>query len=257
MIQFSVGDDVDDGDIVYVDNFKIAYSTAAGSTQTMNYTENSAVGMLRRRSPTPHNGAVIHSASVTVTNHHANDLLSVTGCLPGGIMPRATMRSTGVLTLTGTASLADYQTALSHIIFSNTSDNPDRLDRALTVTVNDGLADSNLATTTIHVTAIDDCPRDGRRQCHHQFRQPELRSRFRDWALLANDTDPTIRCPASPSVTRGYSSGSASTMRGSAVSFTDCGSTWTVGGSFDYTASDGTLSATAQVTITDGYRRPA
>jgi fructose-1-phosphate kinase PfkB-like protein len=44
-----------------------------------------------------------------VTIHHANDLLSVSGSLPGGINASSYNALTGVLTLTGTASLADYQ----------------------------------------------------------------------------------------------------------------------------------------------------
>ena len=169
MIQFSVGDDVDDGDIVYVDNFKIAYSTAAAPTQSVNYTENSAVGVFTQITDVD-NGAVIHSASVTVTNHHANDLLSVSDpagrhqCLELQCADRGTHFDRN-------REPCRLQTALSHIIFSNTSDNPDDSDRALTVTVNDGSADSDLVTTTIHVDGDRRRAGHGRRQCHHQFRQ--------------------------------------------------------------------------------------
>ncbi len=248
MIQFSVGDDVDDGDIVYVDNFKIAYSTAAAPTQSVNYTENSAVGVFTQITDVD-NGAVIHSASVTVTNHHANDLLSVTGSLPGGISASSYNALTGVLTLTGTASLADYQTALSHIIFSNTSDNPDVSDRALTVTVNDGLADSNLATTTIHVTAIDDAPTATADNVITNFGNGNL-FQIPDSALIANDTDPDNTL-AQLSVTNvsNQNSGTAGHIAGAAT-FTDSGGT--SGGSFDYTLSDGgAVTSTAHVTVTD------
>ena len=91
MIQFSVGDDVDDGDIVYVDNFKIAYSTAPALNQSVTYTENSAVGVFTQITDVD-NGAVVHSAAVTLTNHQANDLLSVTGSLPAGSAHRVTTR---------------------------------------------------------------------------------------------------------------------------------------------------------------------
>ena len=50
--------------------------------------------------------------------------------------------STGVLTLTGSASLANYQTALRSITFSSTSDNPTSFgtdtSRTITWTANDG-----------------------------------------------------------------------------------------------------------------------
>ena len=188
MIRFSVGDDVDDGDVVYVDNFKIAYSTAAAATQSVTYTENSAIGVFTQITDVD-NGATVHSATVTLSNHQANDLLSVTGALPAGISASSYNAATGVLTLTGTGSLADYQTALSHIIFSNTSDNPDTSDRALTVTVNDGLADSNLATTTIHVTAIDDAPVTADDHVITNFGNGNS-FQIPDSALIANDTDP-------------------------------------------------------------------
>ena len=85
-LRFSVGDDVDDGDVVYVDNVKLSYATTAVPTQTINYTENSAVGILPPQITDVDNNATIYSATVTITtNHQANDLLSVTGSLPGGI----------------------------------------------------------------------------------------------------------------------------------------------------------------------------
>ena len=47
-IRFSVGDNVDDGDVVYVDNFKVGYTTGSSAQNiTVNYTENSAVGLSR------------------------------------------------------------------------------------------------------------------------------------------------------------------------------------------------------------------
>ena len=124
-LRFSVGDDVDDGDVVYVDNVKLSYATTAGPTQTINYTENSAVGILPPQITDADHNATIYSAKLTITNHQANDLLSVDGTLlPGGITASSYDAATGVLTLTGITSLANYQAALSHILFSNTSDNP-------------------------------------------------------------------------------------------------------------------------------------
>ena len=55
----------------------------------------------------------------------AGDLLTVTAPLTGtGISLVAYDPTTGVLTLTGTASLADYQTIARSIVFSSSSDNP-------------------------------------------------------------------------------------------------------------------------------------
>ena len=103
-------------------------------------------------------GTTVASATITLTNHQAGDLLSVSGGLPGGIVASAYDAGTGVLTLTGSTTLANYQTALRQIVFSNSSDTPSTIDRSITVTVNDGESNSNTATATIHVTATNDAP---------------------------------------------------------------------------------------------------
>ncbi|BCG93589.1 beta strand repeat-containing protein [Mesorhizobium sp. 131-2-1] len=98
------------------------------------------------------------SATITLTNAQASDLLAVNGGLPAGITASSYNSGTGVLTLTGSATLAAYQTALHQIVFSNSGDNPSTTDRSITVVVNDGSANSNTATSTIHVTAVNDAP---------------------------------------------------------------------------------------------------
>jgi hypothetical protein len=66
--------------------------------------------------------------------------------------------SIGVLTLTGSASLANYQTALASITFSSTSGNPSnsRTDPSRTVswTVIDGTLSSNTITSTIAINSV-------------------------------------------------------------------------------------------------------
>src|SRR5205823_2894894 len=67
--------------------------------------------------------------------------------------------ATGVLTLSGTASLANYQTALRSVTYANSSENPSGADRTISFQVNDGGAVdnlSNLATSTVHVTPVND-----------------------------------------------------------------------------------------------------
>ncbi|MER8811337.1 beta strand repeat-containing protein [Mesorhizobium australicum] len=100
----------------------------------------------------------VTSATITLTNAQASDLLAVNGGLPAGITASSYNSGTGVLTLTGSATLAAYQTALHQIVFSNASENPNMTDRSITVVVNDGSTNSNTATATIHVTAVNDAP---------------------------------------------------------------------------------------------------
>ena len=79
-----------------------------------------------------------------------NDTLSISGSLPGGITASAYDPATGVLVLTGVASIADYQTALHQVVFS-TAD-ASNADRIISVTVSDGARTSNTAQTFMHVS---------------------------------------------------------------------------------------------------------
>ena len=102
---------------------------------------------------------VISSATITLVNHQAGDTLAVQGSLPVGIVASAYDPVTGVLTLTGATTAADYQTALDQIEFSNSSGNPSTVDRTISVTVTDDtLTASNTAISTIHVTAVNTAP---------------------------------------------------------------------------------------------------
>jgi hypothetical protein len=68
---------------------------------------------------------------------------------------------TGVLTLTGTASVADYQTALRSITYENGSDDPTAATRTVTFQVDDGGATDNLSdpvSRDIAVTPVNDAP---------------------------------------------------------------------------------------------------
>src|SRR5439155_858203 len=68
---------------------------------------------------------------------------------------------TGVLTLSGTDTLANYQAALRTVKYTNSSDNPSTLARTVTWVGNDGAAVNNLSagvTSTINLTAVNDAP---------------------------------------------------------------------------------------------------
>ena len=65
---------------------------------------------------------------------------------------------TGTLTLTGSTTLANYQTILRSVTYANTSDAPSTAPRTVTFKVSDGAAESAGATRGITVTAADDAP---------------------------------------------------------------------------------------------------
>lgn len=67
--------------------------------------------------------------------------------------------ATGVLTLTGTATIAQYKAALESITYDNTNDNdPNTSNRTITWIVNDGDNNSAAATSTITVAGANDAP---------------------------------------------------------------------------------------------------
>ncbi|MEY4710814.1 MAG: hypothetical protein RIS88_264, partial [Pseudomonadota bacterium] len=107
----------------------------------------------------------IASGSVTIGNFTAGDTLTWTN--QDGIT--ATYNTgTGVLTLSGSAARATYQTLLSTVAYSSTSDDPTvngtKTTRTITWSVTDansdgaGAATSTAATTTLTIAPVNDAP---------------------------------------------------------------------------------------------------
>ena len=98
-----------------------------------------------------------NSATVQITSNYVQgeDVLAFTN--QNGITGIFTPAS-GLLTLTGISSKANYQTALQSITYTNTSDNPSGSPRTVTFIVNDGNDPSTPATRSINVTPVDDPP---------------------------------------------------------------------------------------------------
>ncbi|WP_440224335.1 beta strand repeat-containing protein [Dokdonella sp. MW10] len=129
--------------------------TAGG---TLAYTEGSA--------------ATVIDAAVTVSDPDDTDLAGasvqiaagfatgqdVLAATPAGGITASFNPATGVLTLTGTASLAAYQAALRSVTYANTSTNPSTTPRSIAWTVTDGEATSATATSTITITPVNDPP---------------------------------------------------------------------------------------------------
>ncbi|WP_347170005.1 LapA family giant adhesin [Pseudomonas salmasensis] len=98
-------------------------------------------------------------ATVVLTNNQPGDSLNFSG-VNGITVTPTTDPVTGkiTLTLTGTASLADYMQQIKNITFTNNSHDPSTTPRTITVTVTDGGNYSNVATTTVNVVAVNDAP---------------------------------------------------------------------------------------------------
>jgi VCBS repeat-containing protein len=83
--------------------------------------------------------------------------LSVTG-LPAGISTTGYDAVSDTLTLTGTASTADYQAALRLVRYNNRSDNPTIGDRTIKIKATDSGDITGAAVVTLTVTGVNDAP---------------------------------------------------------------------------------------------------
>ena len=105
----------------------------------------------------------LQSATVTLTNFKAGDLLAV-GNAAGLSYTTTDIVTNNVVTgkviTFGAGTAAQYQTAISSITFDSTSHDPVKDDRIINISVNDGSATNNIAntTSTIHITTVNDVP---------------------------------------------------------------------------------------------------
>ncbi len=129
--------------------------TAGG---TLAYTENQAASAIDTTITVNDADSVnLTGASAQITAGYVNgeDLLSFTNT-PN--ISAVFVAASGTLTLTGSDTLAAYQTALRSVRYANSSDTPSTAARTVTWIGSDGVASSAAVTSTITVTAVDDNP---------------------------------------------------------------------------------------------------
>ena len=99
----------------------------------------------------------IDGATITISSgfNSTEDLLAFTSS--SGITGNYDA-STGVLTLTGTATLSAYQTVLRSVGYSNSSENPNTAVRTVEMKITDGLDYSNVYSVNVQVNAVNDPP---------------------------------------------------------------------------------------------------
>lgn len=100
------------------------------------------------------------SATVTLTTNFVSGGEDVLSCPSpsGGIVVGTFNDTTGVLTLTGATTKANWQATLRAVLYSNSSDNPSTATRTASFVINDGTVNSSAATKQISVTAVNDAP---------------------------------------------------------------------------------------------------
>jgi len=155
---------VSDGNVTIDHNFLITVlntndSPILTSSTNLNYTENG--------------GAVILDAGITLMDIDADEIIESASVMISGNFKTGEDRlamtdtnsisaswesSTGLLTLSGNASVSAYQSALASVTYENLSDNPNTEERVISWNVNDGDVTSQTLITRLEINAINDAP---------------------------------------------------------------------------------------------------
>ncbi|MDG4596875.1 MAG: tandem-95 repeat protein [Candidatus Contendobacter sp.] len=98
------------------------------------------------------------SATVTLTNLLDAGVETLLANVAGTSITANYVAATGVLTLTGPDTVANFQTVLRTVTYNNASANPNATNRVITIVVNDGASNSPTATSTVTVNAINSAP---------------------------------------------------------------------------------------------------
>ena len=106
-----------------------------------------------------------------------------------------------MLTLTGSATVANYQTALRSVTYANSSTNPSTAARTVSVVANDGTANSNTATRGITVAAVNNPPVVTMTARALAFTEGNSATAI-DAGLTVTDTDSANLASATVSITR-------------------------------------------------------
>ncbi|MDZ8086445.1 MAG: cadherin-like domain-containing protein, partial [Nostoc sp. DedQUE12b] len=159
-VSFVVNDGTDNSTVVTRNINITAVNNAPIATTTnsaLAYTENATTAIDSGITVSDEDSANLASATVRISSGFisAQDSLAFTN--QNGITGSYNS-ITGVLTLTGSATVANYQTALRSITYTNSSDNPSLTPRTVSFLINDGTANSTAVTRDINITAMNDAP---------------------------------------------------------------------------------------------------
>jgi hypothetical protein len=164
---------------------RVAQPPAITAGGTLNYTEGQSAqtldGSVTVSDP---DSANLASASVTLTDHQTGDLLAANTSGAPGITTNHYDPTTGVLTLSGSDTVAHYESVLKAVTYSSSSSNPGS-SRTVHWQVNDGALPSNTASSSIAITQVDNAPTatDDAAQVDQDASETTV-------DVLANDTDP-------------------------------------------------------------------
>jgi Ca2+-binding RTX toxin-like protein len=248
VIRFEVSSVVDtpnQNDYIRIDDLRISYTKPTVLVQDVSasFVEGGSNVTVAPHPTVVDDGTTLVSAKVVLTNAQAGDDLvwgnnttgngfTISKTNVGGVI-------TVILTSTTPQSFANFTSRLDNIQFTNSSQDPSPTDRVIQVTVNDGLLNSNVATTTIHVAPVNDVPNAGAENVVSNFASGSQYT-IPSWALLANDTDIDGPGPLSISAVTDNSQNFNAALSGGNITVTDSSNS---NRSFTYTVSDAAIPA--------------
>ncbi len=173
----------------------------SGSTSAIAYSENDPPLIIQPGlTITDPDNTVLEGATVSiVANYQSGQDLLQFSAVPGisGLFNPAT----GVLSFSGTASLAAYQLALRGVTYTNTSENPSALTRTVRMVVDDGLDPSNFLNRALNVTPVNDPPVISGSLAQIQYTTGNL---VLDNTLTVTDLDNTLITGGTVSITNNF-----------------------------------------------------
>ena len=161
---FSLADGGEDEGRVATGTFNINVTelndapTVRGSGGALIFTENDGATVIDRNLiVTDADDTDLQSATIHISSgyNHSEDVLGFNN--QNGIVGIWDVES-GIMTLNGKASMANYQTALESLTYNNTSDAPNTDSRTIAWLINDGTDNSLSILSTVNVIAINDVP---------------------------------------------------------------------------------------------------
>ncbi len=190
--------------VTCVNDAPVLASTIAGGTlPEATYTEDAAPVVIDATlTVTDVDSPNLVGATIAITNVQTGDVLSFTNTATITVASN----TGGVLTLTGTDTLANYQAALRSVTFSTTSQTPSTTRRNVTFQVDDGPGPndlSNVITDTIDVVAVADAPVLTMASTPLSYTEDDATGILIDTTLTATDADSPTLGSATVSITSG------------------------------------------------------
>jgi VCBS repeat-containing protein len=174
-VSWTVNDGTQDNNVAATTTINVTAVNAApetdlngggtGTENTASFTEQTPVLVAPSAKVTDVDSANLSSLTATLTTRPDGDGLeslsldaTTAGLAASHGLAVTYTEATGVLSITGSASVADYQSILEGVLYNNTGDTPTTADRNVNVVVNDGTVSSAAHSVTIGVTAVNDAP---------------------------------------------------------------------------------------------------